>query len=197
MTELEPGGYQTLGNSCHGLLAVSACKGLQKLEFSRDSLNLSLFFFLLLLLLFPQSWLSAWLFCIATSSSRPFWVKLGSCEYLLISCLEGIWIFNHYYHPLSSLFYCIYVVLLVWLMFLWSDGKEGPNLKDFTVYLWDEQHRSHSTIWELMGSTRITKPEEKEVSFRAYYPLNFLSVYWLDLALQDCRWMVRPTATSL
>lgn len=37
----------------------------------------------------------------------------SNCEYLLISCLEGIWIFNHYYHPFSSLFYCIYVVLLV------------------------------------------------------------------------------------
>lgn len=71
MTELEPGGDQTRGSSCHRLLAVSACKGLQKLEFSRDSLNLSLFCFLLLLF-FLQSWLSAWLCCIATSFSRPF-----------------------------------------------------------------------------------------------------------------------------
>ena len=102
MTELEPGGYQTHGRSCHRLLAVSACKGLQKLEFSRDSLNSSLFFLLLLLLLLPQSALSAWLFCIATSCSCPFWVKLGRCEYLPILCLEYIWIFNHYYHPLSS-----------------------------------------------------------------------------------------------
>lgn len=100
---------------------------------------------------------------------------------VLISCLEGIWIFNHYHYPLSSLFYCIYVVLLVWLMFLWSDGKEGPNLKDFIVYLWDKQHLSHSTAWELMGSTGIMKPEEKEASFRAYFPLNLLSVYWLAL----------------
>ena len=146
MTELEPGGYQTHGSSCHKLLAVNACKGLQKLEFSRDSLNSSLFFFLLLLLLFPQSWLSAWLFCIATSSSHPFWVKLGSREYLLILCLEGIWIFNHYYHPLSSLFYYIYVVLLVWLMFLWSNGKEGPNLKNFTVCLRDEQRCSQHNL---------------------------------------------------
>lgn len=66
-------------------------------------------------------------------------------------------------------------------MFLWSDWKEGPNLKDFTVYLWDKQHLSHSTIWELMGSTRIMKPEEKDVSFRAYFALNFLSVYWFSL----------------
>lgn len=66
-------------------------------------------------------------------------------------------------------------------MFLWSDWKEGPNLKDFTVYLWDKQHLSHSTIWELMGSTRIMKPEEKDVSFRAYFALNFLSAYWFSL----------------
>lgn len=137
-------------------------------------------FFCCCCFIFFQSWLTSWHFCVVTSSSRPFWVKLESCEYLLISCLEGIWIFNHYYHPLSSLFYCIYVVLLVWLMFSWSNGKEGPNLKDFTVYLWDEEHHSHSTIWELVGSTRIMKPEEKEVSFRTYILLN-LSVYWLAL----------------